>query len=313
MGFKVFPPEPEEEKMDLLGIGHCVVDHLTLLKKYPHCDSKNEALGSWICGGGPVLNACVTASRLGLAAAFVGAAGKDEAAACIQQTLKEAGVDSTCMRLGEGDRTARASIWIEAERGQRTVALDRGKLADLQTSDLDPLDFSNYRMLLLDGKEPVGLEAASRARARGAKVMLDLGGQRENPAELIGLCDYLIVSKSFIMSQYPEAELFEVCNLLAGMGPELVVVTLGAGGSMVKHDGQPFWFPAYDKVKVVDTTGAGDAFHGALAWALLNGLDTRTALAAAAIAGACCCQEPGGHRGVPTREELMIKVADWQY
>jgi sulfofructose kinase len=297
--------------MEMLGIGHCVLDHFIMLRKYPQCDTKNDAVGSAISTGGPVPNACIVASRLGVSVAYAGVCGADPAGAEIKDELQSAGVVVENLHQLEDAESARASIWVELEQGRRTVSLYRGTLPDLSTTDLDRLNFSDYQLLLLDGKEAICLEAAKRMQSAGGKVLLDLGGHRENPFELIKNTDYLIVSRSFVMDQFPDTDLFEVCNILAAYGPELVVVTLGAGGCMVKQNDRPFWFPAYTQTKVVDTTGAGDVFHGTFAWGMLSEMTVIDSLKAAAIASSACCGQLGGHSGIPDVAELEEKLAGW--
>ena len=285
--------------MRLIALGHVVWDHLLLLDHYPEVDSKNLALGGRECVGGPAARAALTAAALDVDVCFAGCLGDDEAGARILQAFSAGGVDTVGVEVCAGCVTPRASIWVEARHGKRTVALDRAGLPDYPAAALDHLPWGPG-WLLLDGKEPVALEAARRARSAGMSVLLDLGGPRVDIAPLVAAADVVAVSKAFVMDEYPGLDLLQAAANLLEAGPRLAVITLGAGGMIVGErvtDGcasQPFWFPAWPAGKVVDTTGAGDVFHGALAWALLQVFPTRKALACAAVAGGLACRDLGG-------------------
>lgn len=279
--------------MRLTGLGHVVLDHLLLVENFPAVDSKSVARQGCLCTGGPVARALIAASQLGLSTAFVGCLGDDEAGERIRQDLCAAHVETDGVLRLQGQGTPRASIWVESRHGKRTVVLDRGSLPDFPLSGLDQVRWGDG-MLLLDGKEPVALEAARRARQVGMEVMLDLGGPREDMGALVEAATVVAVSKAFIMSAYPGLDLMLAVSNLVESGPRLAVVTLGAGGAVMCERGQSAaWFPAWHPGTVVDSTGAGDVYHGVLAWALLEGMPTRKALACAAVAGGLACRQLG--------------------
>lgn len=298
---------------DLLAIGHCVLDHLLVVERHPGPDSKSVALGGVECGGGPAATAAVAAAKLGSSAAFLGRCGDDAAGRRLREEFEAAGVDVGRLEAVAGARTPRASIWVEASSGRRSVVLDRGGLADQGEERLADFDPAAFRLLLSDGKEPLALPASKAVRAAGGEVLLDLGGPRREPAELIAAATVVGASKAFVMDWLPDADLLEATRTIVGLGPRLAVVTLGPGGVVACDGGEPFWFPAWTPPKVVDSTGAGDAWHGALAWALLQGWETRRCLAAAAVAGGLACRALGGRAGLPERAELLaaLESASW--
>jgi len=301
----------------LIALGHVVLDHLLLVESHPSCDTKNIALRGRECIGGPVARAALTAAALGVETALAGCLGDDEAGRQVRDELQAAGVESSGLRLMAGHATPRASIWVEARGGRRTVVLDRGGLPDCPADALERLPWGPG-LLLLDGKEPVWPEAARRAREAGMELLLDLGGPREDPWPLLAAAQVAVVSKAFVMHALPGADLLAAARRLAEQGPRLAVITLGAGGVVVCEReggrpsapaGTPYWFPAWNPGKVVDTTGAGDVYHGALAWALLQGWETRRALACAAVAGGLACLDLGGEVAGLSPELLLERVA----
>lgn len=299
--------------IDLLCTGHCVLDHLLVVERHPAADSKNVALDGVECGGGPAATAAVAAAKLGASAAFLGRCGDDAAGRRLREEFEAAGVDVSRLEALPDARTPRASIWVEASSGRRCVVLDRGDLPDQGEERLADFDPAGVRMLLTDGKEPLALAAARAVRDAGGDVLLDLGGARRDPLPLVRTATVVAASKAFVMDWLPDTDLLEATRRIVELGPRLAVVTIGPGGSIACDGGEPFWFPAWAPPKVVDSTGAGDAYHGALAWALLQGWKTRRCLAAAAVAGGLACRALGGRAPLPERGELLdaLESASW--
>ena len=296
----------------LTGIGHCVWDQLLLVSRYPACDSKNLALDRVECGGGPVPTALVAAARQGISCRFVGDVGDDSPGRAILAGLSHEGVDTSACRVLPGTRSPLASIWIENGSGKRTVVLDRGTLPPMEESDLPALDWAPGDLLLLDGKDPVCLPAARAARAAGAQVLLDLGSERGDVFPLLAECDLLIASKAWVMSALPDLDLFKAVGRVLELGPARVAITLGAGGLVQGEKGKPAaWFPAWPGTKVVDSTGAGDVFHGVFAAAWLAGKPWLQALKVASVAGGMACGALGGRAAIPSPEALESAVANW--
>ena len=299
--------------MRLIALGHVVLDHLLRMETFPAVDTKNLALAGRDCVGGPAARAALTAAALGVETWFAGCLGNDEPAQRIQRDFQAAGVRLEGLVSCPGHATPRASIWVEARGGKRTVVLDRGTLPDFPAEQLEQLPWGPG-WLLLDGKEPVALDAARRAKAAGMHVLLDLGGPRPDIGPLVEVADVVAVSKAFVMSEYPGLDLLQAAANLLESGPHLAVITLGAGGMIVGERAaegatpEPYWFPAWPAGKIVDTTGAGDVFHGALAWALLQEFPTRKALACAAVAGGLACRNLGGEVSALSSDLLLREV-----
>ena len=297
---------------DLLGIGHITLDHVYLVPHFPAADTKMTAVAGTDACGGPVPNALGAASRLGLHCGLIARVGDDLTAGMLLQDLDARGVSVEYVERVEGHSTPQAVILVEEKTGQRSVVLNRaglpGQGVDRLSRGLPPC-----RMLLVDGKEEASLQGARLAKAAGIPVVADLGGQRDTPEELIACVDVLAVSKGFVLQHYPDLDLFGVTQHLHALGPRLVVVTLGSGGAVYCDGRESTWFPAWHPPRVIDTTGAGDVYHGALCHALLAGVETREALARAAVAGALACTQTGGVEGAPDLAQLMREVEAWDH
>jgi ribokinase len=162
------------------------------------------------------------------------------------------------------------------------------------------------KVLHLDGWYPeIALPAARIARDAGVLVSLDAYTVSEGMEEWVSLSDVLIANESFVWGYTGCQDLEEAACSLLSQGPRLVVATLGERGCFVATCKERFYAPGF-AVDVVDTTGAGDAFHGAFLYGLLQGWDlARTARFANAV-GALTCRRLGGRSSIPSLDEVEV-------
>jgi sugar/nucleoside kinase (ribokinase family) len=292
--------------MKVMGLGHAAWDTLLVIPEPPRSNAKMVAAVSLEQGGGPVATACVTLRRLGTSAALAAVVGTDTVGDKLVAELEQEGVDTAWILRDPDVRTPRAYILVEKENGKRLVVLDRTRARQLRPEEVRRLPLDDVRWLLLDGKDgEAALLAARMVRERGGKVMLDLGGSRTHSEELLAACDYCVVSRDFIAAFLPEMEYFQAAAELVSRGPELAVITLGAGGSVCSRRGKTTWIPTPAVEEIVDTTGAGDVFHGALLHALVRGWEEEPALRFASAAAALSCRALGGRSAIPGEEEVL--------
>lgn len=168
---------------------------------------------------------------------------------------------------------------------------------------LEAIDFSRYDLILADVRWHSGTEKAfSLARLAGVTTLLDADMTPQDISPLVALADHAVFStpglKRMTGLQSPEEGLFQATTQTAGK----VYVTLGSEGSLWIEDGHLCQQEAFS-VNVVDTTGAGDVFHGALAVALAEKMPTKEAIRFASAVAAMKCTQPGGRAGIPNREQ----------
>jgi sulfofructose kinase len=296
----------------ILGIGHTALDHLLLIDSYPTPDSKIEASSSLRQGGGPVATACVTLTRLGNQVAFCALIGADGTGDNLLAELALEGVNTEFVIQVADTATPEATILVEKESGKRTVVLDRCGCRELTTDEVTQLPLADYGYLLLDGKDTsASLKAAAVLHEHGGKVMLDLGSLRQDNDALIAVSDYCVVSRDFIIDYMPGTEAMKAALEITKRGPELAVITMGAGGVVWAANDNCGWSPAYP-VTAVDTTGAGDVYHGALLHALAHDFDLEQALRFAAVCAGLKCREPGGRTGIPDLSTALTVLKEWQ-
>jgi ribokinase len=283
---------------------------LCTIDQYPPSDTKCEFDDFLIQGGGPVATALVALARWGISARFAGVVCSDPFGRLILQGLQEAQVDTSAMRVQEGGRSQFAFICVEKNSGKRTIFWGRPKASPFRPSDI-PKEFLNgVQALHLDGLFlEASLHLAREAKERQIPVVLDAGSLRPGMLDLIRFTDHLITAENFIGQYLPEQPLASRLARLKEMGPEVVTVTLGHNGSVSLWEEIPYRLPAL-KVQATDTTGAGDVFHGAYIYGLLQGGSPPERIQWATVAAGLSCRSLGGRSGIPSRREVEERLSE---
>ncbi|HEY8037877.1 MAG TPA: PfkB family carbohydrate kinase [Methylobacter sp.] len=286
--------------IDVLCVGHASYDLIFSVNRHPGADEKIVADGLLSCGGGPAANAAVCVSKLGLTSAFAGYLGCDLYGDKHFQELNDCGVNTQL--IVRGPSPTPLSAILVSQDGKRCLINYKG---DTQALQADALDFADIqaKVILFDGHEPfISLPLAEKARQCHIPTVLDAGSVHEGTLALISRVDYLVCSEKFAI-QYAGNE-HKALSQLAELAP-VVVITLGARGLIWQRGNEQGAIPAYP-VTPVDTTGAGDAFHGAFAAALAIGMDWQTLLRYAGAAGTLCCMKMGARLGLPSQKEHAL-------
>jgi sulfofructose kinase len=254
-------------------------------------------------GGGMAANAAVAAARLGAVTAFWGRGGEDAAGQEMRDALANEGIDVRHFRLFPGGRSSVSGIIVE-RTGERQIANFRGQFP-LEADWLPLAELAGRAAVLADPRWPEGAVAMfGKARTLGIPTVLD--GEVADASvfeQLLPLSDHAVFSepalKGFAGSAGDEA-----LAKLARFNCRVVAVTRGADGVSWCEDGHLKRLAAH-AVDVIDTTAAGDVFHGAYALAIGGGLGVGEAMAFASAAAALKCTRPGGRAGIPTINDCM--------
>jgi sugar/nucleoside kinase (ribokinase family) len=257
-------------------------------------------------GGGQAGTAAVTVARLGGAVAMAGRVGGDEWGEHIRASFVDEGVDAAQLYTDPAG-TSHLAICVVTAGGERTILYTRGTKRLLEPEELDLEYLLDTRVLLLDTHHgTAAVHAAHEARRRGLPVVTDL--ERDTPAtdDLFRVGSHHVLPRSYLL-RYTGTEDQEqaVRALWSEYEPELVAVTAGSEGSWAYTAERVVHQPALEVGPVVDTTGAGDAFHGAFAYGLALGYDLEANLHFAALVAALKCRKLGGRAGLPTTDELQ--------
>lgn len=263
--------------------------------------------------GGKGANQAVSAARAGAGnARFIGKAGIDQMSDTLLDSLAASGVDIHAVQ--RVSRPVGVAFINVTPDGQNSITVSPGANAGLQPQDLDEKHFEGASVVLtqLEIPYPTALRALELGRAAGALTILNLSPSRLlSPAQL-ALADMLVVNEPEARFLVPEAasDYRELAHALSRLVPQ-AVVTLGTRGVAWADRQNSGLVPAF-KVRSVDSTGAGDAFVGALAVGLADGLALPDAVRFAAAAGALSVQVEGAQASMPERaaiEDLLQQTA----
>jgi len=293
--------------MKIVGLGQCALDHSFVIDSLPEPDTKKEVMQWEINGGGPVATALVSLSRLGIDCTFHGVIGDDEAGIKIRDSLQSEKVNTSGLISRPNSDSQAAFIAVEKSTGRRTIFWKRPSAEALQPEEL-PDDFiDGADFLLLDGlMAEVSLYAANMAKDKSVPVMLDAGRVRQGMIELSSLSDYMVCSEEFAREFCSDLDEFTPEKALQKMktfNAKAVTVTLGSKGSYTLSKEEVFHTPSFS-VDVLDTTGAGDVFHGGYIYGLLHNWDLKKVARFASAFAALKCRELGGRSGIPGLKEV---------
>jgi sulfofructose kinase len=290
----------EQREIDVLCVGMAAYDLILTVDHHPRADEKCSASCLQACGGGPAANAAVTVARLGGRSAFAGYLGMDHFGNEHLQELVAEGV-STQWIVRRSHPTPLSVILVKPN-GERTVVNYKSGMPDLDYKDIDLRECSP-QAILFDGHQPrISLELAAWAKPKGVFTILDAGSVHEGTLNLLPLADYVVASAKFALDFTGEESFGFALSALSKHAP-VVVITLGEEGVIWKRGGEEGSIPVY-RVSAVDTTGAGDAFHGAFALAVAQGKGFTAALEYASATGALCCTKLGARPAIPNQKEL---------
>jgi len=296
---------PSEGEFDVVGFGLNAVDHLCVVDRFPERDTKPRMKAFARAPGGQAASAMVVCSRFGLSAKYVGKVGGDETGQYSLESIRGEGVDVSDVVSVSGVSNQLAMIIVDSSAGERTILWHRPQEIATSAAEITPEKVACGRLLLVDGHDaPAAAEAVGLARERGISVVMDAESVKEGTREVVARTDVLIASRRF-----PEAftgcdNLDSAVELLREMGPSVVCVTLGSLGAVAMTGlGWVYSSRAYD-VDVVDTTGAGDVFHGAFVYGLLAGWPTQRVLDFSNAAAALNCTELGARGGARSLEDV---------
>jgi sulfofructose kinase len=288
------------QPIDVLCVGAATYDLVYSVDRHPGPDEKIRANSFIGCGGGPAANAAVTVARLGLQAAFVGYLGKDIFGNAHLDELRQVGVHTDLVARGE--HSSALSVVMVKPDGSRALVNYRKPESFLAAGSVD-CSAVDTKVILFDGHEPnISPPLARAARQRGISTVLDAGSIHQGTEALAGLVDYLVCSEQFGFDFTGEATEARALAKLSSYAPN-VIITRGDKGLVWKSASGSGHLDAF-KVKAIDTTGAGDVFHGALAACLALNKGWLESLSYASAAGALCCMKTGARLGIPAREKV---------
>jgi sulfofructose kinase len=297
-------------EFDVVGVGLNATDTLLLLAHFPAYAGKVPFTQEILSPGGQVASAMVACARLGLRVKYIGTVGDDERGRIQMDSLRDTGINLDHVQIRVGCSNQTAYILIDQSTGERTVLWKRPDCLRLDPSEITAAQITSARLLHIDGHDtPAVAKAAQIARAHGIPVTVDVDTIYPGFDQVLPYVDYLVASSEFPGQWTNERDPFKALERLQNTyGMRVAAMTLGAHGALARVDGQFVYSPAFI-VNCVDTTGAGDVFHGAFCYAVLQKLPMREALDLSNAMAALNCTAIGARGGVKTLAEATSLMA----
>jgi sulfofructose kinase len=303
-----FPLLPTSSKpFDVVALGLNSIDMVAVVSSYPPPNSKQRLQQFTRLPGGQMGTAAAVCARLGWRARYVGSFGDDDLAVLGRESLTSEGVDTGAAWNVPGATSQFAVVIVDASSGERTVLWNRHQGLAISAGQVSQAAVTSGRMLLVDCHETAAAAQAARyARAAGIPTVVDVEKVREGIDDLLAHCDAIIAAEPFPAALTGRAQPGEALAVIAReYNARLVAVTLGENGSLALCGGREFRTRAFP-VTCVDSTGAGDAFHGGfVAGCLRNPEGTvEDVMEYANAVAALNCRALGARGGMPTPAEV---------
>jgi ribokinase len=290
-------------------VGSVNMDLVVRTARFPAAGETLIGDGFATIAGGKGANQAVAAQRLGGRVGLVACVGDDEFGAIMRQGLADEGIDVTHVDVRTGEVSGVALITVDTA-GENTIIVVPGANGTLSAEDVETAReaIAGARVLLLQLEVPLPTvgAAARLAHEAGASVILNAAPAAAVPDTLLSLAEYVVVNESeiFVLAGEGITDRQAAVHALQARGARTIVLTLGSAGAVLfAADGRVTTEVAFS-VEVVDTTAAGDAFVGAFAVALAEGLTADEALRRGNAAGALSVTREGAQPSLPRREDV---------
>jgi ribokinase len=308
----------------VVGIGSCGIDYFAIVPRLLGPDEKINADRLEIHAGGVTGNNLTQVARLGASAGWLGLIGDDESGRLITKAFADDGLDLCGVEIIPGEQSTFTWIPVDAQ-GERCIYMFPNVNGRLSVEQVRTRFAAQIRTATHFHTEASQLplapirEGMQVARDAGVRVLFDLDvapsyfahaklGTEKDLLASLQLVDVLKPCKAAAREITGATNHEKIASKLLTLGPKVVAVTMGAEGSLIASAGKTVHVPAF-QVKVVDSTGAGDAFMGGLSYGLLQGWEHyQVGLFANACAAICCTKV--GARAMGTRDDVVALIRE---
>lgn len=298
------------KQFDVVGVGLNATDTMILIPHMPAYGGKVPFLDDVLSPGGQVASAMVCCSMLGLKAKYIGTIGDDERGEIQMQSLLGTGVNLDHVQRRKGCPNQSAYILIDQTTGERTVFWSRPDCLKIDPHEITEDQITSAKLLHIDGHDTAAVAHAARiARENGIPVTVDVDTIYKGFEHVLPNVDYLITSSEFPERWTGEADPFKALTLLQETyRMKVAAMTLGAHGALARFEGRYYYSPAF-VVNCLDTTGAGDIFHGAFCYSVVQGLSLAESLEFSNAMAALNCTAMGARGGIASAAEARQLMA----
>jgi sulfofructose kinase len=300
-------------EFDVVGVGLNATDTMLVVPKFPAYGGKAPFTQEFYSVGGQVASAVVACARLGLKTKYIGTVGDDLRGRLQMDSLRESGINLDHVQQRRNCPNQSAYIIVDQSTGERTVFWNRPDCLAISPEAITEDQIVCARLLHIDGHDTPAVERAARiARANGIPVTVDVDTIYPGFDKVLPFVDYLIASSEFPGGFTGIENPFEALrHLQREYNLRVSAMTLGSGGALAFTEGRFYYSPAF-KVNCIDTTGAGDAFHGAFCYSVLQQMPIADALGFSNAMAALNCTAFGARGHIATLPEITELMASGQ-
>jgi sugar/nucleoside kinase (ribokinase family) len=295
----------QDKPFDVVGMGLNSVDFLSVVPEFPPPNSKMEMLRFSKQGGGQVATAMVALSRWGVKTKYIGKVGEDELGQFSLHSIRQEGVDVSSVTIEPNATNQFAMVIVDGPSGERTIIWNRDERLMYREGELRKEEVCSGKLLHLDGHDiHAAIQCARWAKEEGIPTVIDLDKAEPLTSELIKEIDFVITSSRFPTLYTGISDREKALLELQKYTPGFLCATLGHQGAVALVNGEFLHVKGFE-VNTVDTTGAGDVFHGGFIYGLLQNWEVLKILRFANAVAALKCRELGGRKGIPTLKETQ--------
>lgn len=255
------------EVIDIVGIGASTLDRFIVVDHFPTGREVQQAISSTTDGGGPVATALATAGKYGSRTVMIDRIGDDMVGRYILEDFHKYNVNTEGIQVDAEAKSGTATILVKQKTGERAVFFEQSTASDPEFLDNYQGLIENASIVHINGRHRHLMRTAiDIARQSGTIISLDGGAQRydDDMRPITELSHVVIVARDYAEKYTGSTNLEEACCIIHDRGALIAGVTDGANGSyFVWPDGTAYRCQPFPQASVVDTTGAGDSFHGA--------------------------------------------------
>ena len=270
-----------QKHIDIVGIGASTLDRFIVVDHYPTGREVQQVVSSTTDGGGPVATALAVAGKYGARTAMIDSIGDDMVGSHILDDFEKYNVNTEAIQVERGANSGVATILVKQSTGERAVFFERSTATEPEFLDTHKQLIESAYILHINGRHRQLMRSAMAvAKEVGTIISLDGGAQRydEDMKPITEASHIVIVARDYAEKYTGTTNLKEACRIIHERGACIAGVTDGANGSyFVWPDGTSYRCKPFPQEAVVDTTGAGDSFHGAFLAKLSNVLHSESA------------------------------------
>lgn len=294
---------PPSRPYDVVGFGLNCVDWVCRIPDFPVRNSKTRIRQTKRLGGGQVATAMALCARFGLRSRYIGRVGDDDNGRFSLKDLRSEPMDVSLVEIVKDAANQYAFIIVDGS-GSRTILWERDEKLTYSPGEIQKDWIGSGSVLHLDGQDELAaIQCAGWARESGMKVCIDVDRVQSKTSELLALADFVLPTENFAREFTGEQNWKEAVLGVAATTEGFTAVTRDWRGCAVVWEGEVVEVPSF-RISAVDSIGAGDIFHGAFIYSILQGWNVWRCLRFSNAAGALSCRRRGARGGIPELEEV---------